>query len=134
MNRMTVKRFALCALAIAPAFALSCIEPKRNEAWYRDRLAAQLRGGVEAVVPYGRADVTTAVYAIEVDFAHKFKEGIGQALWYAWCLDRKPGLALIAEPGDLDVIAVLNQIADKSDITLWVIDEGTGKAMLWGKR
>jgi len=137
----TAKRLAivgcfvvLSAIGAVVGSARYSLPKPKPETWYRDKLAAQLQGGIEAVVPYGRADVTTAVYAIEIDFAHKFKEGIGQALWYAWCLDRKPGLALIAENGDLDARAILDRIAAHSDIALWAVDEGTGRAIEWRKQ
>ena len=42
-----------------------------------------------------RIDCLHPVFAIEVDFSHKWAEGIGQALYYAALYDRRPGLILI---------------------------------------
>ena len=54
-----------------------------NEAAWRDALAAHLHGTTEVIVPYGRVDVLTRKYALELDFLTKFHECLGQALHYA---------------------------------------------------
>jgi len=45
-------------------------------------------------VTFGRVDILTDEYAIEVDHVYKFHEGIGQVLHYAYETGKKPGLAL----------------------------------------
>lgn len=48
-----------------------------------------------------RVDCLLPVYAVETDFADKaWKEGIGQALWYALVTRRKPGVLVIVERDD----------------------------------
>lgn len=48
-----------------------------------------------------RVDCLLDVYAIETDFADKaWKEGIGQALWYALVTRRNPGVLVIVETAD----------------------------------
>ena len=42
-----------------------------------------------------RIDCYTKDYACEFDWAHKWYEGVGQALWYAHCTGKKPCLVLI---------------------------------------
>ena len=66
-----------------------------KESLWRDALATALQGKTEVRIPEGRVDVVTETEAIEVDFQHKWKEGIGQCLVYAKSLDKKPVLALI---------------------------------------
>ena len=44
-----------------------------------------------------RCDIVTATHAIEVDFADKWAEAIGQSLSYALQLNLKPAIALILE-------------------------------------
>ena len=61
-----------------------------NEAWYVDKLQEQVGGKKEVRCPYGRADLATSNLVIEVDFLDKFKEGIGQSLWYSWHGGKKP--------------------------------------------
>jgi hypothetical protein len=38
---------------------------------------------MEVTVPNGRVDIVGKHYATEVEFADKWKQAIGQALWYA---------------------------------------------------
>jgi len=44
-----------------------------------------------------RCDIVTATHAIEVDFADKWTEAIGQSLSYVLQLNLKPAIALIME-------------------------------------
>ncbi len=66
-----------------------------KESRWRDCLAQALEGSTEVNIPEGRVDVLTDEEAIEVDFQHKWKEGLGQAVVYARSLHRRPVLALI---------------------------------------
>ena len=73
----------------------------QHEAVYTEQWCAD-HGGSEAsadvTTPDGkRADCVTADHAIEFDFADKFYEGVGQAVYYGIALDRQPGLVLIIE-------------------------------------
>ncbi len=74
-----------------------------KESLWRDALAEALHGRVEVRVPEGRIDVLTEEEAIEVDFQHKWKEGLGQCLVYARAAGKRPALALITygeNPGE----------------------------------
>ncbi len=54
------------------------------ESYYRDWAAAELDGETEVVLPNGtRCDILTDQYALEVDFADKWAEALGQCLNYA---------------------------------------------------
>jgi len=66
--------------------------------WY----AGKLEGAkTEFRTPDGsRVDIVTAEYAIECDYAGKWKEGIGQALFYAATTNRKPALLLLLHRDD----------------------------------
>lgn len=71
-----------------------------------------------------RCDIVTGYFAIEVDFASKWAEGVGQSLHYALMLNKKPAILLILED-DKD-IKYLNRIkvtANKYNITIWTIDK-----------
>lgn len=65
------------------------------EADWSHALAKAINGNAEVQVAFGRADVMTDEYAIEVDFLAKWKEGLGQALHYGDAADRTPVLALV---------------------------------------
>lgn len=74
---------------------------KRDEAYYRDKFAALLGGLTEVPVGNRRCDIVTSSVAYEVDWAHKFYEGIGQCVFYAKELKKAPGLILICRsPSD----------------------------------
>lgn len=66
------------------------------EALWRDALAAELKARHEVPVEGGRIDVMTDTEAIELDWPHKWHEGLGQALHYADATGKKPVLALIS--------------------------------------
>jgi len=53
---------------------------------------------IEYVLPdRARVDIITKEYAIEVDFASKWAEAVGQSLYYAEMTKLKPGILLILE-------------------------------------
>ena len=51
------------------------------ESWYQAKVATALEGKTEVSVENSRVDIVTKTHAIEVDFANKWQEAIGQALW-----------------------------------------------------
>lgn len=81
---------------LVPVIDLEVQDRTQEKNWI-SALATRLEGQAEVSVPYGRVDVLTETYAIEVDFFHKWKEGIGQALHYASVKGITPCLALIYE-------------------------------------
>jgi len=81
---------ALCVLAF-PAHA----KRFHTERWYQDK---HCKGIIEYRLPdKTRVDCLVGGYAIEYDFANKWAEGIGQALYYSIETDRNAGLVLIFE-------------------------------------
>ena len=52
-------------------------------------------GEREVSVPSGRVDLIHDNVAYEIDWANKWKESIGQALWYAQQSNKQPGIILI---------------------------------------
>lgn len=60
----------------------------------RDKLAAQLYGVTEAVLPYGRADVLTATAVFEVEPRRSWRHGAQQVLSYSAQTGLPPALAL----------------------------------------
>jgi hypothetical protein len=69
-----------------------------------------------------RVDCLTSEYAVEVDFAHKWAEAIGQALFYSKMTSRKPGVLLIMhERGDNKFLKRLRKVAAEQGIRIWTI-------------
>ena len=67
-----------------------------NEAWYQQIWCEGQRGRAEVELPSGhRVDCLTQTHAIEMDFARKWPEAIGQSLHYAMLTGKRPGIVLI---------------------------------------
>lgn len=72
-----------------------------------------------------RVDCLTSTYAIEVDFATKWAESIGQSLYYSLETNTRPGVLLITEKKkkDMKYLRRLKRVAKESDIQIWTIDK-----------
>ncbi|THH36412.1 hypothetical protein [Neolewinella litorea] len=90
-------------------FVLPVCLTGQSESDYTRALARSLGGRTEVSVTSGRVDILTDVHAIEVDWAPKWKESIGQALWYGLQTNRRAGIILILrDPGDRKYFIQLN--------------------------
>lgn len=69
-----------------------------------------------------RVDCLTPEYAVEVEFAHKWAESIGQALYYARSTARKPGVLLILkDKGEERFLKRLKVVAKEQGIKVWTV-------------
>ncbi len=69
-----------------------------------------------------RVDCVTVEYAVEVDFAGKWAEAIGQAVYYSMMTDKKPGILLIMEEEkDARYLERLKTVTDSLGIEVWTI-------------
>jgi predicted RecB family endonuclease len=67
-----------------------------------------------------RIDVVTARYAIEVEFASKWSNSIGQALYYASITGKNPGIVILkVRDSDQKNIDRLLQVCDPLKIQVW---------------
>ena len=81
-------------------------------------------GSMEVVLPdKARVDCVTKTHAIEFDFAKKWGESIGQALYYAAVLNKKAGIVLILENGikDEKYLNRVNEVAKLYNISVWTM-------------
>ena len=93
--------------------AISVDAQRISEATYANLINQTLRGEREHKVTSGRVDILTNEYAIEVERADKWKQSIGQALWYGLQTSRQPGIVLILEePADYKYYIQLNTALD----------------------
>jgi hypothetical protein len=68
------------------------------ESHYRDMWCKENFGKAEVTLPdRTRADCLTESYAVEIEFADKWKSGIGQSLWYAMQTGKKAAIVLVIE-------------------------------------
>jgi len=79
------------------SLALTLLAQKSSERSYAKRIAEKLGGELEVGVQSGRVDILNETHAIEVEFARKWKNSIGQALWYSLQTSKTPGIVLILE-------------------------------------
>lgn len=72
-----------------------------------------------------RVDCLLQGYAIEVDFAQKWAESIGQSLYYASKTSRKPAVLLIMENKEKDkkYLERLENVSKTHNISIWIIDK-----------
>lgn len=70
---------------------------QKYESDYIEEINKYFDGSRESPVPSGRVDILTKQYAIEVEFADKWKNSIGQSLWYGLQTNKTPGIVLIRE-------------------------------------
>lgn len=97
---------------------------KHNEKYYQTKMCTALGGKMEVVLEdKTRIDCLTSEYAIEVDFAKKWAEGIGQSLYYAQMSGKKPAVGLISGAGDEKFINRLESVAKKYNIKVIIINE-----------
>jgi len=125
---MTKKHKILALLfVLTVAFVLVSLvedkEPiKKNEAYYQEHFCEKLDGITEFILPdRTRVDCLTDDYAIEVDWAKKWAEGIGQSLFYAEMTNKKAGVALIVGENDQRYLKRINLIAGKVKVKVFII-------------
>lgn len=91
---------------------------KMSEAQYIRIINKMLQGQEEYRVTSGWVDILTATHAIEVERAHKWKQSIGQALWYGLQTEKKPGIILLIEQAsDYKYFIQLNTALDYAGLT-----------------
>ena len=86
---------------------------------------------MEVPVKYGRIDLLSDDYAIEVDRLEKFHEAIGQALHYAKETGKKPAIAIFIvdhKPGDKEKLKYVIWLCNYYKIKVWFINEELEKA------
>ena len=105
----------------------SCISFAKHlhpEKYYQNRFCSEIKCTTEFyLLDKTRVDCLTDKYAIEVEFAPKVYESIGQALYYSVKTGKQPGIVLIIENPELDqkYINRLKVVAEKYNIKVWFI-------------
>lgn len=95
------------------------LEKEYQAAWSKKN-----HGIMEYVLPdKTRVDCVTKEYAIEFDFAKKWEESIGQALYYGLITHKQPAVVLILEhpQSEQKYLIRLNKVAEKYGIKVWSI-------------
>jgi hypothetical protein len=83
------------------------------ESTYRDEWCALHNGITEVKYSRARIDCVTPNYAVEVEFASKWEEAIGQSLYYSTLVHKQPAIYLIIEKeSDKYYLEQLNSVID----------------------
>lgn len=125
--------WALCLLSVNSCFA-SHIYLEKD---YQNHWCKANNGITEHILPdSARVDCLTKDYAIEFDFATKWAESIGQALYYAACTGKNAGVVLIMEKPQKDerYLSRLNAVAQKYNIKIWTMTPNDIPAQKYKKR
>jgi hypothetical protein len=104
-------------------FSFQLFSQHAKEHFYQNYFAKSLNCKSEVILPdKSRVDILSDSFAIEVDFAHKWAEAIGQSLFYAKKTNRSAGILIIkSKPADSIYISRLYSISQPLNITVWVI-------------
>lgn len=98
------------------------------EIWYQTKWCQEQGGEMEVTLPdRTRCDCITGTHAIEMDFADKWYQAIGQSLHYALQANKRPGILLIIEsPKDRRYLERLNRVIKTYNlpIEVWTIGDG----------
>lgn len=119
----------LTALLISIVFSLYVFAqtPKNHKYFEKDYQRVWCNancGSMEVILPdKARVDGVTKTHAIEFDFAPKWAESIGQALYYGRVLHKTPRIVLIIENAEKDQKYVnrVKAVAEIYGITLWTM-------------
>lgn len=114
-------RIIVALFLLLPSVAFAAHVHKERE--YQDAWCTKAGGVTEYRLDDGaRVDCVTGEYAIEFDFAPKWAESVGQALYYAEATGLQPGVVLIIErPGDDRELDRLKRLAARYGITTWTM-------------
>ena len=104
-------------------FTTTIASATQKETWYQQVWCEGKGGIVEKKLDDGRrVDCITKTHAIEMDFAKKWLEAIGQSLDYAMLTGKKAGIVLIVKkPWEMHHWERLQQVVEhyQLPITLW---------------
>lgn len=116
---MPLKAIIAAMLLLFPALAFGSLHPERD---YQKSWCEAAGGASEFVLTdRARVDCLTLTHAVEVDFASKWAEAIGQALYYSIATGKSPGILLIMEDRDDErFLKRLRAVTDTVGITVWV--------------
>lgn len=99
-------------------------DAKHDEKYYQTKMCNEFGGDMEYVLfDKTRVDCLTKEYAIEVDFAKKWAEGIGQSLYYAEVTGKKPAIGVISGEGDEKYLDRIRRVGDKFGIKIIILDK-----------
>lgn len=118
-----MKKTLFTSLVLLLFFSFNVFSQHAQEKFYQTYFAKWLNCQSEVILPdRSRCDILCATYAIEVDFAPKWAESIGQSLYYSHVTGKLPGIVIIkSRATDSTYISRLYSVTRVLDIKVWVI-------------
>lgn len=117
------KNLIVYAVAILLTTASTLLSAE-TESYYQTKWCLEQSGQVETILfDRTRVDCITEQYAIEVDFAYKWAESIGQALYYASVTGKKPAVMLIVDHDEHRFVRRFHNATKGLDIFLYTVDK-----------
>lgn len=115
------RRYAERVVALAATLFLFSAHPER----YYAALMVEKYGGKPEVRLWDgtRVDLLTDTEAIEIDFARKWAEAIGQCLYYAEVTGKEPAIILLAGESDQRFVYRCQTVCAARSIKLYVEPE-----------
>lgn len=111
---------------VALALLVAARASPAAESDYRDAWCSANAGKPELVLDdRTRVDCVTATHAVEVEFAPKWAEAVGQALYYSAKTGKRPGILLILkEPAERRFLERLFRVIAGQclPIDVWTVD------------
>lgn len=128
---LSIAYYSLDNPVFIPVIQLTVKDPSLEKYWV-EAFRQQINGRSEVPIENGRVDIVTDNYAIEVDYFHKWQEGLGQALHYGDVLDKIPTLALIdddnrAKSDNLNQLKYVEALCTKKGVKLLLLKKASSK-------
>jgi hypothetical protein len=113
----------LVSLLFLVLLAAGCAHKPLHEKDYQQWWFEKHGGELEYRLPdKTRVDCLTREYAVEVEYAPKWAESIGQALYYAQSTGRKPAvLVIVRDKDDERFLKRLRSVAKEQGIKVWTV-------------
>lgn len=115
----------LFSFILLPAILVvsACSSGPLHEKDYQQWWCRRHNGEMEYRLKDGaRVDCLTSEYAVEVEYASKWAESIGQSLYYARSTGRKPAvLVIVRDKGDERFMKRLRSVAKEQGIKVWTV-------------
>lgn len=122
---MKIKVKIACLALFVALYGTAYAAHDHKEKEYQNAWCAKESGVTEYVLDdLARVDCLTDEYAIEFDFAPKWAEAIGQALYYSIKTGKKPGVVLIKKTEEPKNEQRLKTVADRYGIKVWIMLPG----------
>jgi len=128
---LSIAYYSLDNPVFIPVIQLTVEDPSLEKNWV-EAFRQKINGRSEVPIENGRVDIVTDSYAIEVDYFHKWQEGLGQALHYGDVLGKIPTLALIdddnrAKSDHFDQLKYIEALSTKKGVKLLLLKQASSK-------